>query len=71
MEQITCDECHNEAVEHLCFFCAEKYDKLHGTYSGKITKLRKEIEILRLYGNKDCTAYADEVLAEIDKSRQR
>lgn len=25
-------------------------------------KLKREIEVLRLYGNKDCTAMADEVL---------
>lgn len=28
----------------------------------KIKRLRREVELLRLYGNKDCTAQADEVL---------
>lgn len=28
----------------------------------KIRQLEREIEVLRLYGNKDCTAMADEVL---------
>lgn len=27
------------------------------------TRLKREIEILRLYGNKDCTSMADEVLS--------
>lgn len=31
-------------------------------YSNKIKKLKREIEVLRQYGNKDCTAMADEVL---------
>jgi hypothetical protein len=29
-----------------------------------IHKLRQEVETLRQYGNKDCTAMADEVLTE-------
>jgi hypothetical protein len=30
----------------------------------EIRKLQREVEVLRLYGNKDCTAMADEVLAK-------
>lgn len=30
----------------------------------RIRKLEHEIEVLRFYGNKDCTAMADEVLSE-------
>lgn len=28
----------------------------------RIKRLEREVELLRLYGNKDCTAQADEVL---------
>ena len=31
-------------------------------YQDRIKRLRREVELLRLYGNKDCTAQADEVL---------
>jgi len=34
----------------------------------QIQALEKEIEILRLYGNKDCTSMADERLEELDES---
>lgn len=33
----------------------------------RIQRLRREVELLRLYGNKDCTAQADEVLKKEDK----
>jgi hypothetical protein len=31
----------------------------------RINKLEREVEALRLYGNKDCTAQADEALKEV------
>ena len=31
-------------------------------YQDRIQRLGREVELLRLYGNKDCTAQADEVL---------
>ncbi len=37
-------------------------------YKSEIQKREKEIEILRQYGNKDCTALADEELARLDKN---
>lgn len=33
------------------------------TANERIKRLEREIEVLRLYGNKDCTAMADEILA--------
>jgi cell division protein FtsB len=30
----------------------------------RIKRLEREVELLRLYGNKDCTAMADEALAK-------
>jgi hypothetical protein len=33
-------------------------------YEDRIKRLEREVEMLRLYGNKDCTAMADEVLAK-------
>ena len=32
-------------------------------------KLKREIEVLRQYSNKDCTAMADEVLKELDNQK--
>lgn len=35
------------------------------TAERELAELRREVDILRLYGNKDCTAMADEELARI------
>ena len=33
----------------------------------RIKRLEREVELLRFYGNKDCTAQADEALKKEDK----
>lgn len=35
-----------------------------------IKKLEREIDLLRMYGNKDCTAMADKRLAEIQEKEK-
>ena len=37
----------------------------------EITNLKLEVNALRLYGNKDCTAMADEYLEEIGIGREK
>lgn len=32
--------------------------------ANEIERLREEVQVLRLYGNKDCTAMADEAMKE-------
>ena len=36
----------------------------------KIERLREEVRLLRLYGNKDCTAMADEAMKEAALRRE-
>lgn len=40
----------------------DKYDRERAHYIDRIKRLEEEARVLRLYGNKDCTAQADEVL---------
>lgn len=41
------------------------------THAEQVKALQQEIEILRQYGNKDCTAMADEALEEIRKEAKQ
>lgn len=50
------------AVPGLAKLVAEMRERLAG-YAVNLTKRDREIAILRQYGNKDCTAMADEALA--------
>ena len=55
-----------EAVAYDCGYRSGK-DEAQAELTAKdaeITELKHEIEILRQYGNKDCTAMADEVIAK-------
>lgn len=36
-----------------------------------VSSLRREVEILRRYGNKDCTAMADEELSRLKNERKQ
>ncbi len=42
-----------------------------GERSKLITELEKEVAILRLYGNRDCTAAADEEIQRLKLKRKR
>jgi hypothetical protein len=43
---------------------ARQIERELNTARKRIKRLYREIELLRLYGNKDCTAMADEALAK-------
>lgn len=52
-------------------FRAERFDVLYmdkqcAELKEQISKLKKEIEYLRRYGNKDCLAMADEALQRVE-----
>jgi hypothetical protein len=57
------DCCNNEGCGKVIETPYEKLDKAFN----EIKKLKEEIEVLRNYGNKDCTAMADE---ELDRRRK-
>jgi predicted RNase H-like nuclease (RuvC/YqgF family) len=40
----------------------EELERQLNAANKRIKRLEREVELLRLYGNKDCTAQADEVL---------
>ena len=50
-----------EAWQAICDYKQREIDKLQA----ENIKFKTEIEVLRQYGNKDCTAMADEVLKEL------
>lgn len=53
------------AIEHGTgdvWFVAMKLERELTAANERIKRLGREVELLRLYGNKDCTAQADEVL---------
>jgi molecular chaperone GrpE (heat shock protein) len=48
-----------------CWAACERIEELEAqvkAYANRIKRLEREVELLRLFGNKDCTAQADEVL---------
>ena len=49
-------------------FCPQPYKhaaaRLLRRQHAEIERLREEVRVLRLYGNKDCTAMADEAMKE-------
>lgn len=49
-----CPTCGNWCMDKKCPLCLQK----------KVEELEREVEVLRQYGNKDCTDQADEVLEE-------
>ncbi len=53
-----------ESVSQLQMLEQQDVDKLC-FLTEKIRKLQREVSVLRHYGNKDCTAMADEKLAEL------
>ena len=55
----------------MCMCCVDELIKVIGRVDSRlnaanvrIKRLEREVKTLRLYGNKDCTAQADEVLKE-------
>lgn len=50
----------------LYSICLDLQDE-NNALKDRINRLEREVELLRLYGNKDCTAQADEVLKKEDK----
>ena len=52
-----------EAHERLCKSIGDM-TKENEALKQRIKRLEREVELLRLYGNKDCTAMADEALAK-------
>ena len=59
-----CDElCILDRVGYAVCEGKELEEKLNAA-NQRIQRLEREVEMLRLYGNKDCTAQADEALKE-------
>jgi len=55
-------------------FCPQPYKhaaaRLLRRQHAEIERLREEVRVLRLYGNKDCTAMADEAMKEAALQRE-
>lgn len=47
-----------------------QYEKHTKDQAAEIERLKNEIETLRLYGNKDCTAMADAVIASWKRPKE-
>ena len=54
------------AFENDMRLCRQLERELNAA-NARIKRLEREVELLRLYGNKDCTAQADEVLKKESK----
>jgi len=59
----SCGEFHSDC------FCKAYWVRQAISFKAQLGMLREEIEILRKYGNKDCTAMADTILEEVRKRR--
>ena len=55
------DTIENDSIKNMVIDSATELAVLHD----EIERLREEVRVLRLYGNKDCTAMADEALQEV------
>lgn len=60
-----------EKARFVASYCREKLSCTDAgrKYMERLERAEREIEVLRLYGNKDCTAMADEALAQEGTTR--
>ena len=72
MSQWGCKKCLNDTKCPVCGDCPECRERAESSRIAELkaenAKLKREVEVLRLYGNKDCTAMADEALNNEEES---